>query len=208
MGQYKSWLHYREIDQQLQTQLTQLTTQLDALKEQAHLLDEGLSLGHNPILQALLTQLVATPTLASTVTAPLYSPPDTSAMPANGTPQLTSSSTNGYSTPFSQLPSNGTTDSLPLTRPISTPHPELDLLPTDLSSFVDEHTQTAPVRTPPWWQRRIKTPTQVPASASPIAPASSFYGLQDQQSERTNHLVQRWFERWNHNPEPSRREEE
>jgi hypothetical protein len=84
-------------------------------------------------------------------------------------------------------------------KPPSTPHPELDLLPKDIPSFVDEHTQTVPLRTPPWWLRKIP--------ANSVA-AGAFQELKDQQSERTNHLVQRWLERWGRSADAPGREDQ
>ena len=195
MGQYKTWLHYREIDQQLHTQLTQLTTQLNALKEQAQLLDEGLSLSDNAIIQALLAQLVSPPPSEATQ----QTAPDIPTTSASDIPQ-TSPSLHGHFASFFPLPSTTLPDPLPITRPASTPHPELDLLPEDISAFVDEHTHTAPLRTPPWWLHKIP--------ANSVAPTGSSHNFKDQQSERTNHSVQRWFERWGRSSDPSQREEE
>ncbi|HEY4384321.1 MAG TPA: hypothetical protein VGN34_07605 [Ktedonobacteraceae bacterium] len=220
MGQYKLWQHYRETDQRLHTQLTQLNAQLNTLKEQAQLLDESISLSENIILQTLLAQLVpATPsaspasgaaqqTLSTpplTPTLPIFtermlpSAPEQYKIPASPSSYDKADRLHHASPPFFPLPSTLLPETPSTMKPPSTPHPELDLLPEDITSFVDEHTQTVPLRTPPWWLRKIP--------ANSVA-AGAFQELKDQQSERTNHLVQRWLERWGRSADAPRREDQ
>lgn len=56
MGQYQQWLHYREMDQQLQAQVEALEVELAFLQERLCLLSEAEQLPiDNEIIQALLT---------------------------------------------------------------------------------------------------------------------------------------------------------
>jgi hypothetical protein len=74
----------------------------------------------------------------------------------------------------------------PFDRPLPpVPYREMALLPED--TFIDEHTVTAPQIELPWWFRNIAA-----ASRATNSPYSPF----DQESIRTNRLVQRWLERW------------
>jgi hypothetical protein len=203
MGQYKLWLHYREVDQQLHAQLVQLTADLDALKQQTQDVPEDLSaLSDNPILRALLAQLTPSPS----ATPPL--PQSTTTVLEDATRQNIEEVGVPVSHALHALTSLPNFDSqlLPVPLMLSTsersietvysvsPHPELDLLPEDLTTFVDEHTQTAPIRTLPWWLRN--SPDILKQEGQ----------LFDQQSERTNHLVERWLERWGRHPNTQERE--
>jgi hypothetical protein len=201
MGQYKLWLHYREIDQQLRAQLAQLTADLDALKRQTQDLPQDLSaLSDNPILLALLAQ--ATPSAAPPLPQiPTNTPED--AIREN-TEEIGIAVSHALHA-WTSLP-NFDSQHLPVPPPVSSPemsteavvaissHPELGLLPDDLTTFVDEHTQTAPIRTLPWWLRN--SPDILKQEGQ----------LFDQQSERTNHLVERWLERWGRRQNAQERE--
>jgi hypothetical protein len=54
MGQYRQWLQYRAVDQQLRTQLEQLEQELVHLQEQADHLSASASSTENAIIQALV----------------------------------------------------------------------------------------------------------------------------------------------------------
>lgn len=63
-----------------------------------------------------------------------------------------------------------------------------NLLPADINAFVDAHSLTDPQLKVPWWLRNLRSTTeQAVGEQSPI----------DQQSERTNRSVERFFQRWN-----------
>jgi hypothetical protein len=70
----------------------------------------------------------------------------------------------------------------------ATPHPEIVLLPEDLSAFLDEHARTEPQLQLPWWLRPAAS--NATAQSSTDMPAST-----DLERLRTNKLVQRWMER-------------
>jgi hypothetical protein len=67
------------------------------------------------------------------------------------------------------------------------PDAAMGLLPEDMTTFFDEHAQTEPQVELPWWLRNIA-----------MAGVNSMQrnGPIDQESIRTNRLVQRWVERW------------
>ena len=67
------------------------------------------------------------------------------------------------------------------------PHYEMALLPEDMAAFFDQHTTTDPQIELPWWLHNL---TNVSHGNGPI----------DQESSRTNRLVQRWLERWGKQP--------
>lgn len=70
-----------------------------------------------------------------------------------------------------------------------TSHPEIALLPEDMLAFFDEHSPTDPQLERPWWLRTMMiaaSASNTKGTADPI----------DQERLRTNHLVQRWIERW------------
>jgi hypothetical protein len=68
-----------------------------------------------------------------------------------------------------------------------TPHSESMLLPEDLGAFIDQHTHTEPRMELPWWLRN--------------AALQNANGPIDQESMRTNRLIQRWIERWGRHPD-------
>jgi hypothetical protein len=165
MGQYKQWLHYREIDQHLHNQLTQLTAELATLQNQAQLLEADLSLSENIVISSLLAQLV---------------PPEPAQIPEVD-----------QQSPVDQQ------ELLPEPVLTSVPHAELDLLPEDIATPIDEMTPTAPLQSMPWWFRNIP-----PSSSEQEGP------FIDQQSLRTDRHVERWLERWGRSEGASRQEED
>lgn len=68
-----------------------------------------------------------------------------------------------------------------------TPHSESMMLPEDMGAFIDEHTRTEPRMELPWWLRN--------------AALLNANGPIDQESIRTNRLIQRWIERWGRHPD-------
>lgn len=74
--------------------------------------------------------------------------------------------------------------------PSRRPDAEAALLPDDMQELFDEHGQTDPQMELPWWLRKIVASSNTPLPDGPI----------DQESVRTNRLVQRWLERWGRQP--------
>lgn len=224
MGHYQQWLHYREVDQHLQSQLETLERELaqlqehtpsvsqseqlslDAISSEADLSEQGAFngslLAENKIIQALATNLnghssaVETTheaTRASDIEQPFPSVPDTSRESIS--PALfASSSLPNFASPDVHIAASTTSFrsfNPNIQQPVpSIPHEETALLPEDMLSFIDEHTLTDPQLELPWWLRNIAAASRAHQSNGPI----------DQESLRTNRLVQRWLERWGRQP--------
>lgn len=191
MGQYRQWVHYREIDQQLHTQLAQLEQELADLQQQAALLKQDLPSLENTIIQALLKQQVTPEKPAPLLQDELQMPYPTVPFPYKPPESVSQALFAWGSLPnfdSQQMPAQSTTPEDTAIPP--SPHTEAGLLPPDIGAFVDEHTQTAPLRKLPWWMRNT--------SGSNTLPEALF---QDQQSIRTNRLIERWLQRWGRNTE-------
>jgi len=209
MGQYRQWLHYREADQQLHTQLETLKQELAQLHEQARLLKEPDYGTGNAIIQALSTYLRAEEYLKNSLDTPneqgstngqsstledfIIEDIPSSATVAEFVPETVSQALFAWSrlpnfdTQGVREPTITASTHTPLPPMLPTPppttHPGINLLPEDLAAFMDEHTQTPGQRTLPLW---IRNTFYSSSSSSPV----------DQQSLRTNRLVERWLERW------------
>ena len=184
MGQYRQWLHYRHVDQQLHMQRDQLTTAVKHLQEHINALDAPPFDADNAIMQALTLYIQTRsappqesfiePTLANgqqaeTISQALF---DHSRLePLHGS--------NIHEPILPKRPTNAYTPPLPL---IS--HKATDLTPEATDTSSDEQSQqTQPQVALPWWLRNA-------------AHAEGQDSALDAQSIRTNHLVQRWLERW------------
>lgn len=183
MGQYQQWLQYREIDQQLHTQLESLAGDLAQLKEQAQRLAIAHPSSGNLIIQAL--------------THYLKPASGTSISTSNGTTTEHSETVSPALFAWSNLPNfdtakiRGANPQSPATPMPS--HSEFDLLPPDMHTFFQTHSQTAPQMKLPWW---LRNNTLVPHPQNSGLAEQRATGPIDQQSIRTNQLVQRWLERW------------
>jgi hypothetical protein len=205
MGQYRLWLHYREVDQQLRAELELLEKGLAHLQEQAGRLEESAACTDNVIVQALqaftgshTTQVPFEyiPNTPSEQVA-LNGGYDTTEQPAlNGTTAEQPTTTVSRALfAWSNLP-NFNTHEVPVPVPDTpahpslppTPHPDLDSLSQEMSILPDEQAGEAPQLQLPWWLHNV--------IASSTTRQSDSNGLIDQQSIRTNQLVQRWLERW------------
>jgi hypothetical protein len=156
MGQYQQWLHYREIEHDLQAQLETLERELAQLQERSlehNEQQQATSLqADNPILQALAINLKE----------------------------------QEQASPISTIDTTPLPPSLPETlphEPEAVLHSSMGLLPEDMGTFFDQHAQTEPQLEVPRWFRNLTD-------------ASSVNGPIDQETIRTNRLVQRWLERW------------
>lgn len=205
MGQYQQWLHYREVDQHLQAQLETLERELVQLEEHARLLEQSIqplyasvspetsSPDDQELLQAdnqIIHVLAAG--LNGQLSSPPASLPETVPDPPSETislalfgwsnlpnfgPQEVPVETfkTGNAPPYSNME-----QSLPLI-----PHSDMALLPEDMLAFFDQHAHTEP-------QLEITSGSHNVTNhpGSPI----------DQETIRTNRLVQRWAARWNRQP--------
>ncbi len=233
MGQYSDWLHYREVEQLLQSQLEPLASRLAQLQARAQQLQESLqpvepgaeqTPAHdftsfcmdNLIISALALSLSRRPPLAP-ATAP-SSPPAPAekrvnrtqpangsgvaagATPAHGAPETMSSALFAWSNlpnfglqegPVEAAMANSAAPLSQTHRPLlPLPHANAALLPEDTLTFLDQHALTDPQIELPHWLRSI---ANAASSHHPAAPV-------DQESIRTNRLVQRWIERWGRQP--------
>lgn len=214
MGQYSEWLRYHDIEQQLQTELQLLESELAQL--QAHVCpDNQLVRIDNEILHALASSVnglnpsaVPTTTMAheEVSSARVATTPETEQeeQEEQEEPETPLETISPALSAWSSLPNFGPenfsgevmaaergedseTPSLmsQIDQPIpSTPHSEMALLPEDMAAFFEEYTQTDPQLELPWWLRNITSARA--GTGSPI----------DQESIRTNRLVKRWLERW------------
>lgn len=198
MGQYQQWLHYREIDQDLQAQLEMLERDLAQLFEHTYLLEQSIQplhdnvsaetssvadqeilQGDNQIIHALADslngQLSSMVNMRDATFTPMPTPlPET--LP-NEPAETTSPALFGWA----NLP-NFEPQVLPLSSLPPVPHSDMPLLPEDMGTFFDQHDQTDPqLELPRWLRNAINHPD------GPI----------DWETIRTNRLVQRWIQRWN-----------
>ncbi len=213
MGQYQQWLYHREVDEQLGKHLDQLQTELALLQAQAHTLTETTSsTSENTIIQALLNMQApqAEQSHAHTsLPAPLFidEPLDDAATPHNifqeekaatapVSPALLAwSRLPNLDAQKMQPPASHTTHSGALPKP-----GEEGLLPQDMTHFFHHHTQPVPQPALPAWLENV--------ISAPIAPDQLPNNPVDQQTLRTNRLVERWLERWRKTPSGSQEQRE
>lgn len=180
MGQYQQWLLYREIDQKLQARLEEFEAELAQLQDHARFLEQAGPHADNEIIRALAASIERNaPAIKDRHTIVdldmaeeelkqriLSSVLDWRGLPNLGPQEM-------------QEPFYGETKpELP-----ATSHSELVLLPDDVMDILNEYGQTEPQLELPWWLHNIAISTD---RTSPV----------DQQTIRTNRLVQRWIERW------------
>ena len=187
MGQYQQWLHYRHIDQQLQAQKEQLALALVHLQEQISDLDPHSLAADNHVIQALILY-------TKTLSMPLETLVDRQSI-ANEylqQPDIISQTLFEHNRLSDLEPLHGRDihETVLPKRPTHThtslppiPHKAIDLVPEDASTVPDDHTPTEPQVALPWWLHK---------AALSATQSNSL----DAQSVRTNHLVQRWLERW------------
>ncbi len=202
MGQYSRWLHYTEVDRRLRAELEALEVELallsDAIADDAQESEAAVNSEmpresaqistHNMLIRLLLSGLNELTPIKQAGNAPANgvqeqserAKPDlaegeTSRQAQNG--EIISAALKGRGQlpnirPLEPVEGSRTMEQHPAA---ATPHPEIDLLPEDMQVFFDQHSQTDPQQEIPWWLRNI--------------------AANDQESLRTNVLVQRWIER-------------
>jgi hypothetical protein len=191
MGQYSQWLYHREVDQQLRERLELIEQELLALQEQAAQLEDAIC-NENPILQAIAMQQSAEALLedaspgSSTQKLPIaHTDTKKSSAKSVSLALFAWSNLPNLDTQEMELatiePGRQQTEAIQQT---ATPYPEVNLLPTDMATFIDAHEQTMPQIQIPNWLRKAALNTNTP----------------DRQKsgpdERTNTSIQRWLERW------------
>ncbi len=153
MGQYRQWLHYRHVDQQLQSQKEELTRALTHLWEHINHLDAHPLAANNRIVQAL-----------TLYTKTLSIPSETllgEQLSENGKqPEIISQALFDHSRlpDCELLQEKDISETVLPKRPTNTygplppiPYRAIDLVPEDSSTLPDEHTPTEPQIALPWW---------------------------------------------------------
>ncbi len=205
MAQYQEWLYYHEVDNHLQAQLAELVNELAQLQEHALFYEQDIFPPSaeaavrknipipqdNIILQALATHMnghraqesFPAPNSRSEIIPSEPGEPISLALFAQGnlpnfeTPAIPAVPAEIPQTDASQFTSD-------LDQPLPPiPHYAMALLPEDMAAFFDQHSTTDPQIELPWWLHNLTN-------------ASNGNGPIDQESSRTNRLVQRWLERW------------
>lgn len=189
MGQYREWLSYRDIDQKLQAQIAQLEQEVEQLQKQAQELSEQSQPGSNFIVQAI--DRLLHPFSAGRALASHY----TSAQQEPGLESASESKRDGLvppRPPYHHKPSPLFSMSL---------LPELDIMPRELSlkPTMLEPLASAPVEQPTDKITPVKRRTPLPPRLSlPYQQPADW--PRDQQSMRTNQIIERWAERWSRYP--------
>jgi hypothetical protein len=192
MGQYQQWLHYQTIDRRLRATLEALEQELAALESQSGECPQSAALLDNPIISALFASLAAS---ANHHAPPQENGDDPYALPTSEpygqAPNGSAETISAALLHWGELPDFGSRQPNPsqqheMLPPLFFDHPEIELLPEDMFAFFEEHTRTDPQLELPWWLRKITITNGDDETGRPI----------DQESIRTNRLVQRWVERW------------
>ena len=192
MGQYQQWLHYQKIDRRLRATLDALEQELASLESQSGDCSQSVALLDNPIVSALFTSLSArvnghAPPPGNGDTRDVIPVSETSELLSHGSAESISAALLHWG----ELPDFGSRQPNPsqqheILPPLFFDHPEIELLPEDMFAFFEEHSLTDPQLELPWWLRKITITRGDDETGKPI----------DQESIRTNRLVQRWVERW------------
>lgn len=185
MGQYQQWLHFQEIDRRLRATLDALEQELGQVESQLNGSQQPDMSIDNPIISALSMYVTALKEEADSCN--------------NGSARgvADQSSTDASETisaallHWGELPDFGPQQLDPSEQHEILPfqsldYAEIELLPDDMFAFFEEHSQTDPQLELPWWLRKITITNGDDDGGKPI----------DQESIRTNRLVQRWVERW------------
>jgi hypothetical protein len=191
MGQYREWLSYRDIDQKLQEQIAQLEQEVEQLQKQAQELSEQSQPGNNFIVQAidrLLHPFSSGRALASHNTLALQEQ-------ESGLESASESKKGSLVPPrpsYHHKPSPLFSMSL---------LPDLDIMPREpsLKPTMLEPLAPAPVEQPTEKITPVKRRTPLPPQLFlPYQQPADW--PRDQQSMRTNQIIERWIERWSRYP--------
>ena len=195
MGQYSQWLYHREVDQQLRAQLEVFEQELHALHAQVVQLEDAASYTDNPILQAIAMQQSAEALLEDT---PAPSPVQQLPPTRRENKEQAAKSVSSALLAWGHLP-NLDTHKVPLAENTpdtpelegaqqpSRPYPAVNLLPSDMATFIDTHEQTLSLPRLPKWLRHA-TPAAHTVDEPKVAPSAP--------DERTDASIRRWLQRW------------
>ena len=190
MGQYRQWLSYREVDQQLQGQIKEAERELVQLYAQIEQMQAATISPENRILRMLIG--IQQAEQENHKRAEAHASGSISGEQGVSGRQRGSVSPALFS--WSNLPNFDTQN---IRRPTMDTQnqqfapqfqaPNDNLLPQDLNTLTTDANQTDPQIQIPWWLRNAHpAKKEDQQSTQPI----------DQLSKRTNQYVQRWFERW------------
>ena len=186
MGQYQQWLHYQEVDRRLRATLDALEQELAQIESQSNGSQQPATPLANPIISALSAHM------ATSLNGHAFPQDDADTCHHNPSGQAEHGETiSAALMHWGELPDFDAQGTHPprqyeIQPSLSIDHPEIELLPEDMFAFFEEHTQTNPQIELPWWLRKITITIGDEETSKPI----------DQESIRTNRLVQRWVERW------------
>lgn len=181
MGQYQQWLHYQEIDRRLHATLAALEQELGQIESNPNGSQLPDMLFANPIIATLSAHIVAG---LNGYASPQDSSEENAGQPSNET--ISAALLHWGELPDFGPPGVQSAQRHDIQPFLSLDHAEIELLPEDMFAFFEEHSQTDPQLELPWWLRKITITSGDDESGKPI----------DQESIRTNRLVQRWVERW------------
>lgn len=189
MGQYRQWLQCRETNRQLHAQIRRLEEQLVQLQTQIDYTQSEEMLADNTIMRALAMYAQYGPVASSAEQTTSEQQSARSLSPAlQARDSFSVADTPAMRTVLPRSQDSKKASTIP-----TTPHSELALLPEDIGTFIDEHTQTGQQRPPAWWLQTIQQNTP----GTPQPPSGATSGEQAEQAGmRTNRLVQRWVARW------------
>ena len=212
MGQYRQWLHYREIDQLLRSQLAISEHELEQLQVQVEVLGKHVFSSENEIFQALIRpqsdyaqiqQDEPNAQLDEQVAGEVEGWEEEIVIEDVEEEDLTTispallawSRLPNFDTQMIQEPEDNRSTRISDSPP---PQPDEQLLPADINAFINTHALTNPQTNIPWWLQDIISVQEEAQEPHPT----------DRQSERDDHLVQRWFERWGKQPVQMKRSQE
>jgi hypothetical protein len=189
MGQYRQWLHYREMDQQLHMRLEQVEQQAAELEAEIHHLagDSNSSTNDNVIMQALVKMYItSTQEQAAKESAPAEASYTVTPVEPGEITQSDDASAESPSWAASALFAQSYLTNFdafdPSTLQSLSPYAETGLLPEDLAIFFTGLPQSGGNG------QHDLTSVSLTASHSAVPV--------DKQSQRNDRLIQRWFERW------------
>ena len=212
MGQYRQWLHYRDIDQLLRSQLAVSEHELEQLQTQVEVLGKHVFSLENDIFQALIER--KPDDMQNHPEEPVVHSDEPVVEVGEGredevvieevededlatiSPALLAwGRLPNFNTQMIQEPEGNSPTQISDSPPSQ---PDEQLLPADINEFINAHDLINSQTNIPWWLQDIASPSEEAQEPHPI----------DRQSERADHLVQRWFERWGQAPPQTKQSRE
>ncbi len=180
MGQYREWLLYRDIDQKLQTHIAHLEQQIEQLQGQAQNLSDQSQLAENFIFRAIDKLLHPSPHAAYSSSQEASSQEEQKNGPVPPRPSFSKPSALFGMSLLPEL-------DMALREPSIKPTTLAPLAPTAPEQPTDKITP-------------VKRKTPIPPRLSLTSQQRADWP-RDQQSMRTNQVIERWAERWSRHEE-------